>query len=492
VAGAGWVVRYFPLAFFLVYLNFTVALFAFGPWRYPVQEGLLLYGFLLVAHVALAAGYLSARWKLPLANFSSKTISFLLKVCLVVTLVLLIPTSLLDTGSPVPNVISGVSEPGAAYVRSLEFRDTRAFIFVSYVRIFCGPLLFLLFPLLVVYWDDASTRLRTLGSFALGFTAGIYIAMGVNKGLADLLGLFPVLALTAYFSRKLVLSKARWIAVAAGWLLAVVLFIWFFGATQSTRAGSASEYGSLPAASSKPTSSGTASTVPPTPPTATAPSTPTEPPGAAVGPTATYPNGVKAISVDYQHPLVRNLPNFLRTAVVGATSYLTQGYYALYLSLNKPFVPMFGVGNSMFLTQQAARITGNQEIARMSYPSRIEQDGWDALGRWSSIYPWIASDVSFPGTVVVVFLIGRLLATAWFDALSARNPFAFGMVTQFAIMLFYFPANNQTSQFGEGFTAFWAILIVWLLTRNGAMPIHAWRTEPPRQAVESALHGSRT
>jgi hypothetical protein len=66
------------------------------------------------------------------------------------------------------------------------------------------------------------------------------------------------------------------------------------------------------------------------------------------------------------------------------------------------------------------------------------------------------------------------------------------MVTQFAIMLFYFPANNQTSQFGEGFTAFWAILIVWLLTRNGAMPIHAWRTEAPRQAVESALHGSRT
>ena len=130
-----------------------------------------------------------------------------------------------------------------------------------------------------------NTRVRALGSFAIAFSAAIYIAMGVNKGLADLLGLFPVLALTAYFSRKLLLSKARWATVAAGWLLAVALFAWFFGATQSTRAGSASEYGSLPAASSKPTP-GTANTPPSDP---------------ASAPTATYPTGVKAISVDYEH-----------------------------------------------------------------------------------------------------------------------------------------------------------------------------------------------
>jgi hypothetical protein len=59
-------------------------------------------------------------------------------------------------------------------------------------------------------------------------------------------------------------------------------------------------------------------------------------------------------------------------------------------------------------------------------------------------------------------------------------------------MLFYFPANNQTSQFGEGFTAFWTILIVWLVTRNGAMRIDARRSEPQHQVVESAPHGSRT
>ena len=473
------------MALFFAYLNFTVLLFVFGPWRYPVADGRLLYGFLLLAHLALAAGYLSARWRLPLVSFPRNAISFLLKLCLVVTLVLLVPTSLLDTGSPIPNVIAGVINPGQAYAQSLELRDTRAFIFVSYVRIICGPLLFLLLPLLVVYWNELTKRVRVVGSFTLVFVAAIYIAMGVNKGLADMLGLFPVLALTAFFSGKLRLSKAGWTTVAAGWLLAVGLFAWFFGATQATRAGSASEYGSLPAATAKPT---------PSPATASSlggGSSPVPTPGSELSSRGAYPGGVNTISVDYGHPIVRNLPSSLRTGVVGATSYLTQGYYALYLSLDKPFVPMFGVGNSIFLTQQAVRITGNQSIARMSYPSRIEEDGWDALGRWSSIYPWIASDVSFPGTIVIVFLIGRLFAIAWFDALSGRNPFAFGMVAQFVVMLLYFPANNQTSQFGEGFTAFWAILIAWLLTRNGLIPIHLQRTEPRRES-NPALQGSRT
>jgi hypothetical protein len=151
---------------------------------------------------------------------------------------------------------------------------------------------------------------------------------------------------------------------------------------------------------------------------------------------------------------------------------------------------MFGVGNSIFLTQQAVRITGIERIGTLSYPKRIEEDGWDALGLWSSIYPWIASDVSFPGTIFVVFLIGRLFALAWFDALSGRNPFAYGMLAQFTIMLFYFPANNQTVQFGEGFTAFWVILLAWLLTRNGSSRLlsrsRAGSSEKPSSAIGTA------
>ena len=117
--------------------------------------------------------------------------------------------------------------------------------------------------------------------------------------------------------------------------------------------------------------------------------------------------------------------------------------------------------------RRAARITGDSEILELPYPVRIEKYGWDAQALWSSIYPWIASDVSFPGTILVVFLIGRLFAQSWLDTLRRENPFGIVMFSQLLIMLFYFPANNQLLQSGEGFTAFWVTLFIWWRTRRG-------------------------
>jgi hypothetical protein len=476
-------VRYLPLVLVLTYLNLTVILFAFGPWKYPVADGTRIYGFLILAHLALAVGYLTVNGRPPSQAIGDAASVRVAKVCLAVTLLLLVPTSLLNTGSALPNVITGFLDPGEVYARSIQLRSERPLLtVVAYVRILVGPLLFLLLPLLVVYWSSLSVRIRLLGIFALAFIVATYVAIGVNKGIAEMLGLFPPLALAAYLAGKLHLTRSQWVRVAAAWFVGVTLFFWFFAATQSTRTGSAAEHGSLPAGVTKtfapatPTISratpGAGSATPAPTPAATAIPSPT--------PAPTFPGGIRRIPVDYDNALVRGLSaGTLRTGVVGIAFYVTHGYYGLYLSLDKPFVPMFGVGNSLFLTQQVVRITGNEQIGNMSYPKRIEDEGWDALGLWSSIYPWIASDVSFPGTIIVVFLIGRLFGLAWSDALSGRNPFAYGMLAQFAIMLFYFPANNQTSQFGEGLTAFWAILIAWLMTRNRSWPVFS----RPRRAL---------
>src|ERR1700694_4352660 len=52
-------VRFLPIFFFLRYLNFTVFLFAYGPWPWPVVDGNKLYFFLALAHLALFLGYTS-------------------------------------------------------------------------------------------------------------------------------------------------------------------------------------------------------------------------------------------------------------------------------------------------------------------------------------------------------------------------------------------------------------------------------------------------
>jgi hypothetical protein len=147
--------------------------------------------------------------------------------------------------------------------------------------------------------------------------------------------------------------------------------------------------------------------------------------------------------------------------------YITHGYYGLYLSLEEPFVPMFGIGNSMFLYFNAVKITGDETILDRPYPVRVEQHHpWLAYGKWHSIYPWIASDVSFPGTILVVFFIGRLFAMAWLDTLKGENPFAVAVLAQFVIMLFYFSANNQVLGSGEAFFGFYGLLIIWFLNRK--------------------------
>ena len=64
------------------------------------------------------------------------------------------------------------------------------------------------------------------------------------------------------------------------------------------------------------------------------------------------------------------------------------------------------------------------------------------------------------------------------DTLQGANPFAVAMFAQFVIMLFYFNANNQCLQAGEGFAAFSILLILWLKTRrrldNGARRRTIW------------------
>ena len=108
------------------------------------------------------------------------------------------------------------------------------------------------------------------------------------------------------------------------------------------------------------------------------------------------------------------------------------------------------------------------------------------LVQWSSIYPWLASDVSFLGVIVVVFLVGRLFAMAWLDTLAGQNPWAVAMLALLLIMLFYFPANNQTMQNGEAFTSFYGVLAAWLYTRRdrSAAPAAAAAGEPVESPSE--------
>lgn len=419
-------VRLLPIVFFLSYLISTILLFGFGPWKYPVADPFRLYLFLALAHLALLAGYLSGAFGSPRSYRGRWTAKQLVLWSGIATVALLLPTSRFRTGFWFPDVASGLADPARAYGASQFVRQIAEPI-VEYVRVLLGPVLILLLPLTVFYWPRIGWKLRALGAAGIAGTVAIFIAMGTNNEIVDTILLVPLLLVAAHLGGIYASDWRKVVAavMAAACVLALFL-VYFFGVGVSARTGSPLAADVFPAASA---------------------------------------------SADYQA-----VEHGDRT-LIDLDLYLTSGYYALDLCLRVPFVPMYGLGNSMFLTRQAARISGDPGLEDMTYPARIERYGWSAQGLWSSIYPWIASDVSFPGTIVVVFLIGRLFALSWLDTLNAENPFAVALFAQFAIMLFYFPANNQLLQSGEGFTAFWATLFLWWRTRTRPS-----RTPPGRRA----------
>ena len=424
--------RLLPGAVFLAYFVGTTLLYFWGPWTYPMPEGSgALIAFLAAAHAAFAIGYVIGIRGEPRGASLPIRVDTVVLAAVVAELVLLFPTSALNTGSWIPNPFAAARDLGAAYSNSLVVRE-RSTPYVNYVRQLIAPLLAAALPLALYYWRDLRVRTRVLFAASILGTLMLFVAMGANAGPGHWLGLFPWFVLAAHFSGRLSMNRKTLIAAGVVLAMSAVLLAVLFTGTMLQRRGSYTSIGYIPGMNAY------LGTAPPPRPT----------PGSAQPGSPHAGHSAAKIGFD------------------GLAAYLTQGYFAVYLSLQEPFVPCYGVGNSLFLQRQVARLSGNDQILKCPYPVRIEGRGFYAMRYWQTVYPWIASDVTFPGTVVVVALIGWMTARVWVDVLGGRNPYAVALLGQFLLMLYYFPAHNKNMQSGEGVAAFAVLLGAWLLMRR--------------------------
>src|SRR5258708_6804962 len=132
----------------------------------------------------------------------------------IVTLVLLFPTSAFRTGNWLPDIGRGIDDPGGAYALSEDLRDNGN-PFIEYVRFFFGPLLFLSMPLSVFYWRKLGFRVRILAVFSILGVVALFVAMGTNRGIADTVLLVPWLLTAAHFSGMIRFTAKRIIFITA-------------------------------------------------------------------------------------------------------------------------------------------------------------------------------------------------------------------------------------------------------------------------------------
>ena len=97
--------RLLPILIFVVYLNFTWALFLFGPWKYEMDRTTTLNLFLGSVHVALLLGYVTGVFGKPSKPRYKLNVGALVVVGAITTLVMLLPTSAARTGHVIPQVV---------------------------------------------------------------------------------------------------------------------------------------------------------------------------------------------------------------------------------------------------------------------------------------------------------------------------------------------------------------------------------------------------
>ena len=415
-----------PLIFFELYLAVTILLFFFGPWNWEVPEPVRLASYLVAAQVFIGSGYLLAWHSVRREHgtvargMQSQQVGagiVYLKRALIVTFVLLIPTSFSRTGGVLPNIIAGIGDPGAVYNQNFErLEGGNAFVIVEYLRMLLSPLLVGVYPLAIVYWSRLSGKVRVICLAAIMFNLSLYLATGTNKGLADFVITLPWLMFLGISAGVFKLRIHRAV-LAIGFAVLFIAFLQFFGMGQIQREGGVGELG-------------------------------------------VFNTGFDLLQADTSNVISQLLSRDLQIIFESLTRYIGQGYYALSMSFDIDHSSTFGFGHSMFLARNADAIFGTTEFTSGSIPGLLEgQTGWGMLSLWHSIYPWLASDFGFIGALFVLSMLSYLFALSWGRSLVTLAPQWVVLSYLLLILFFYIPANNQIFQSGETSFAFLLLLM---------------------------------
>jgi hypothetical protein len=315
-------------------------------------------------------------------------------------------------------VIDAIRHPGSAYLAKFEVYDLQNATGQSNGTIQLMTLLAVLYtpliPFLTLYWTNLSRRLRMISVASAGVYASFFLFIGTLKGLGDLL----VFLLASYLIRTVwpgktssARSRRRLIALTA---IGLTVFVSYMAFNQSQRLQETGIQNRF------------------------------------------QPNPVIA-SVAGE--------NFARGMAVVAF-YPTHGYVGLAYNLGTPFEWSGGLGASRALNSYWMQYVGGEGASKTAYPVRTEvRTGWPADAYWSTIYPWLASDLTFPGTVLFMGFLGWFLAKFWYEAAYKRSLLAVLLFCQLILLIAYVPANNQIGTSRTSLIAFICLAAVYVLNR---------------------------
>lgn len=144
--------------------------------------------------------------------------------------------------------------------------------------------------------------------------------------------------------------------------------------------------------------------------------------------------------------------------------YISGGYYGLSKSLSVPFKWTYGLGGSFALSSYANQYLGVPNMVDFSYPARAEAyTGYPAKMYWSTAFPWLASDFTFVGVILLIAIIAFIYKVAWVEGIEYGNFLSILMFSRLNIFWAFIIANNQLMQTRESAIATIVLVVFWVL-----------------------------
>lgn len=135
----------------------------------------------------------------------------------------------------------------------------------------------------------------------------------------------------------------------------------------------------------------------------------------------------------------------LKYDVCNLLSYFTQGFYGLSLAFQVPFEWSFMLGSVRGLNSIISQVFPFvPDMIELTYPLRAGAEfGVDGLANWYTIFPWLASDITFIGALIYMSVAAWLFMRCWIQSVEYDNPIAFTLLVLLMIQYFFLIANNQ-------------------------------------------------
>ena len=418
-----------PVKIGLAYLVTTFILFLVWPinWLiYDAESWIVIIGYVSLCFASLGLSFWFASNLTPKYFAPSNWWKWIIPTGAIFAILLLFPQSYVYTDRWPWEVFEALSDQGKSYSTLQEqlllTEDDRLPVVI--IRFFIAPLIFAVLPLGVIKWNELTNQLRILVVLTALSIVIFSILRGTDREFADLF-IIICSSLLVVAGRRSVQSVNNKNYIRRYWkpALAVVVFISLAGSLfidrKSDRVGGYETRTAVCANESR-------------------------------------------VCADIDAPGISWLPLSQRFGLSFFILSTTSGYYGLSLALEKDFEPTYFVGHSPASLAIYELVSGDSQMATRTYTYRNAYDGWSEENYWSSLVTWIANDVGFAGAIFVLLLLGFGWGRSWIAATKSDNDAAAILFTQFMLMIFYLPANNQVFAAYEGYSIFFFWLFMWI------------------------------